>query len=276
MTERQILYTLTNWTLLIVGLANLCIGTLAAYHQAVGLAATALTAGLVLLFSATIDRFESLKGLGVEAKTRQLNQKIEQADEALTHLKLLAELTCSTLIDLNSKIGRWSVSPTPAQAEEVAQRVRSILEGLGSDSATVRSALEPWALMACHDLAVAITRPVKIAADAELQRIEQNRAGLARAISPEDPAYIRWKTERTSAYEFQQRFTRIYEIALREYPERVLALFENAPVALSDMIGPVRTKAQRFAPDMRALRDTLKMQNREAWFREIEEFQKTQ
>ena len=59
----------------------------------------------------TIDQFESLKGLGVEAKTRQLDQKSEQAADALKRLKELPELTGAPLVDLNSKMGRWGSAP---------------------------------------------------------------------------------------------------------------------------------------------------------------------
>ncbi|CAE6814036.1 hypothetical protein R69746_05750 [Paraburkholderia aspalathi] len=79
----QTLYWLTNWSLFAAGLFNLYVGTRSAFDIHVAGAATSLTAGLVLLFAATIDRFESLKGLGIEAKTRQLDQKISEADEAL-------------------------------------------------------------------------------------------------------------------------------------------------------------------------------------------------
>ena len=76
--QKSLLFGLTNWGLFAAWSVNLGVGTWSALHGGVALAATSLTAGLVLLFAATIDRFELLKGLGVEAKTRQLDQKIEQ------------------------------------------------------------------------------------------------------------------------------------------------------------------------------------------------------
>src|SRR6266480_7887150 len=93
---QRVLYGLTNWGLLIAGLVNLGVGTLSALRGNVGIAATSLTAGLVLLFAATIDRFELLKGLGIEARTRKLDERIERADEALRRLRELAELTTDT------------------------------------------------------------------------------------------------------------------------------------------------------------------------------------
>lgn len=77
------------------------------------------------MFAATIDRFESLEGLGVEAKTRQLDRKIEQADEALRRLEELAELTGAALVDPSSKMGRWDSAPSPRAAYALVQKVRS-------------------------------------------------------------------------------------------------------------------------------------------------------
>ena len=114
--HKLLLYGLTNWGLFCAGGVNLAVGTWSAFNGQTAIAATSLTAGLVLLFAATIDRFESLKGLGIEAKTRQLDQKIEQADDALERLKELAELTGATFVDLSSKMGRWDSAPSSREA----------------------------------------------------------------------------------------------------------------------------------------------------------------
>lgn len=108
---RQLLYGLTNWSLFAAGVVNLAVGTWHVAHSNTSIAATSLAAGLALLFAATIDRFESIKGLGIEAKTRKLDEKIEQADEALRKLRQLAEITGETLVDLHSKMGRWDSAP---------------------------------------------------------------------------------------------------------------------------------------------------------------------
>ena len=107
--HKKILYGLTNWGLFIAGAINLGVGTWSAFSGNVAIAGTSLTAGLILLFAATIDRFESLKGLGVEAKTRQLDQKIEQTEVALRKVKELTELVAAPLMVMTSTIDRKSV-----------------------------------------------------------------------------------------------------------------------------------------------------------------------
>src|ERR1700722_5105259 len=89
----QFLYGATNWILFLTGAVNLLLGTIGAARADVSLAAISLTAGLILILAATIERFELLQGLGMKAQTRQLDEKLEQADDALAQLRGLAELT---------------------------------------------------------------------------------------------------------------------------------------------------------------------------------------
>ncbi|MNY77583.1 hypothetical protein D3C86_2175410 [compost metagenome] len=77
MTARSIQVALIDLVLTIFGLAVLGLGVFAVYRENLGLASTALAAGLILLFAATIHRFELLKGLGMEAKTRKLDETID-------------------------------------------------------------------------------------------------------------------------------------------------------------------------------------------------------
>lgn len=142
--HRLVLHEFTNWILFVAGIVNLGVGTWFAAQGDAAIAATSLTAGLVLLFAATIDRFESLKGLGIEAKTRKLNEKIEQADEALHRLRQLAELTSIELVDINSKMGRWDSAPSPRESLALVERVSSTLQALGSEPTAIATALQPW------------------------------------------------------------------------------------------------------------------------------------
>lgn len=96
--HHRILYGLANWTLFVAGVVNLVIGTWSAANSDAAIAATCLAAGLILLFAATIDRFESLKGLGIEAKTRKFDEKIVQADVTLRGVRKLTELSGSALL----------------------------------------------------------------------------------------------------------------------------------------------------------------------------------
>lgn len=264
---RRLLYGLTNWGLFLAGIVNLGVGTWSALNSDAAIAATSLTAGLVLLFAATIDRFESLKGLGIEAKTRKLDEKIEQADEALRKLRRLAELTGGALIDMNSKMGRWGVVPRPRESLALAERVRTIMGALGSEPAAIAEALRPWARITCRDLVAAVTEPLNHLLREKVEELEQRRQHMR----PGDPDYssLAAQINAGSAY-MNELLGKVYLWELDDYPESFLALFENVPYLTDDELSPFREKAKSFAADMNTLKRSMSLQNAEAWMRELE------
>lgn len=267
--HRRVLYALTNWALFMAGLINLAVGTWSAVKSDATIAVTSLTAGLVLLFAATIDRFESLKGLGIEAKTRQLDRKLEQADEALRKLRELTELTGAALVDLNSKVGRWSSPSAPRDAFDLAQRVRSIMQSLGSEKAAIATALTPWARILCHDLATAVAAPVTRAINERMMTLDREMSAIPQPIAPANPDFQRIVAARKVTGDYIQRLRKVHQFELHDYPERFMEMLSDVPLP-AEVVAPVREKAERFGPQMLVLRETMSPPNPEAWFDEIE------
>lgn len=268
---KRLLYELTNWSFFAAGLVNLGIGTWCAVNDDVAIAATSLTAGLVLLFAATIDRFESVKGLGVEAKTRQLDEKIEQADDALRRLKELTEITGGALIDLNSKMGRWDSAPPPRATYALAQKVRSIMESLGSDAHAVESVLKPWLRSMCGDLAAALVAPMQELLRTQIRELENQRSAIPSPLRPDDPDLLRTNAAIRDGSAYRERLNKSWKFELDEYPERFVQLFDDVPLVPPELVSPIRAKALAFAPAMVELREELKLSNPELWFAEIEQ-----
>lgn len=270
--HRRLLYGLTNWSLFVAGMVNLGVGTWSAAQGDAAIAATSLTAGLVLLFAATIDRFESLKGLGIEAKTRKLDEKIEQADEALRRLRQLAELTGAALVDMNSKMGRWDSAPSPREALALAERVRSIMQALGSEPPAIATALRPWARILCHDLAAAFIAPLHKSITDKIQGLENLRQATPPPMDPNDTELLRLTGEINVGHAYiAERLGKIHQFDLDDYPERFLALFENVPYLTNGDLLPFRERAERFATDMTSLKRSMSLPNAETWMRELEE-----
>lgn len=255
------LYWLTNWGLFGAGAANLYVGTRSAIDTHVASAATSLTAGLVLLFAATIDRFESLKGLGIEAKTRQLDQKISEADEALGRLRELTELTGTAILDIGSKMGRWDSALTPREAYDLAQKVKSIMEALGSDQSVLRFALRTWVRMTCLDLATAITVPLRIAVAHELN--ELRKGGIQN-----NPA----RTDELQT--FLERLNQLGSYEIEDYPDRFKRLLDNSPAVAGDITDVVKNEAAQYAAEMSKLREDLCFADPEACLDRIEKGRK--
>lgn len=136
----------------------------------------AIAAGIVLILIGTIDRFESVKGLGVEAKLRTVDAKIAEADKILARVRNLAELTGSQIIALAAKVGRMGTSPTIAELTDIAESVKENLQQAGSSSERISQALKPWARTTALDLARRLFIPIQHALIARRDAVhaEQN------------------------------------------------------------------------------------------------------
>lgn len=172
--------------MLLVGLVNLCAGTWATCINDTALAATALSAGLVFLLTATINRFEFFKGWGIEAKTRQLHQKIHQADDALQRLRELTETIVAVLINLNSKTGRWNLSPTPRDTIDLSKRLQHVMKKLGSDDVIINKTLYPWAKMLCLDMTLIQIKPLQLLVDEKLEKLKTEKQNFKEQSSSDD------------------------------------------------------------------------------------------
>jgi hypothetical protein len=133
-----------NAGLLLAGLFNLGLGCFKAFAGDQSMAISSLTAGLLLLLASTIDRFELLKGFGIEAKTRALDKALSEAGVTLDQLRHLAEITSRSIISLTSTAGRWDSAPTIRSMTATVDDVRATLQKLNADPAKIREILQPW------------------------------------------------------------------------------------------------------------------------------------
>lgn len=263
---RRIRYEVADGALLVAGLANLAVGTFAAFHDSAAIAATSLAAGLVLLFASTIDRFESLKGLGIEAKTKQLDQKIIQADEALRRLREMTEITGAALIDLNSKMGRWDSTPGPRESIALAGRVRQIMKNLGSSEEMIASVLRPWAKTLCFDMALVQVRELGKLLQARLDALESERQKIKQPINPDDPLFNQLTSKISAIREFQaSRLNNMHRLELEDYPQKFMEIFDDVPVVQASKVDQLRIAAARFASGMSSLRESRLLRDSELW-----------
>ena len=269
--QRRMLYGITNWALLAAGLANLAVGTWSAFNASAAIAATSLTAGLVLLFAATIDRFESLKGLGIEAKTKQLDSKIVQADEALRRLREMTEITGAALVDLNSKMGRFDSAPGLRESLALADRVRSIMTALGSQPSTIHAALYPWARVLCFDMAQVHANRLDVIVRERVQALEAEQQRVPQPLKPDDPIFTGLSARIASLLEYQtSRLRNLHRLTLDDYPDKFIRLFDEIPQVETFRIAPLRDRATQFASGMRSLRDARTLPDPELWITELD------
>lgn len=154
---RASLFSVTRFVclcLVLVGTLILGRGVWAAYTaQPISDVSGLLGAGLVLLLAGTIDRFETLKGLGFEAKTREIKRQLSEAGELVDQLRELSTMAFANLIKQSALAGRWGSAPTFGEQYKFAMQARDKLGELEVDSATVKECLKPWVDMVLWDWA---------------------------------------------------------------------------------------------------------------------------
>ncbi len=268
--KRQIINNITNWAFLLIGLVNLVVGTLAAVRGDVAVSTTSLTAGLILLFAATVDRFESLKGLGIEAKTRQLDKKISEADEALQRLRELTELTGKVLVDFNSKMGRIGAAPSTRESINLAAHVRQLMKGIGSTDEVINHAMRPWAKMLCFDMARAQTRELTSLLHEKSSEF-QSELQKAKKSNADDSKIAILNGSALSVKEFLElRMRKFHLLDLEDYPDAFLKVIDEAPFIDEQTRLKIRSASEKFLPGMLELRTKQRLSDAEMWIKELD------
>ncbi|AZR22667.1 hypothetical protein [Xanthomonas vasicola] len=116
-------YLIVNAALGLAGFVCLVMGTLSAIRIETTAALALLGTGIALLFASTIERFESIKGLGIEAKQRQLDATLVQAEVILARIKEIAEIVGGNLLDLQLKSGYINDVPRAETLYELLQKI---------------------------------------------------------------------------------------------------------------------------------------------------------
>ncbi|MGJ7499740.1 hypothetical protein ACSFBF_05205 [Variovorax sp. ZT5P49] len=253
--------TIVDCALTFLGLAILSLGAWAVWRENLGLAGTALGGGLVLLFAATIHRFESLKGLGMEAKTRELKASIDQAEVLTDQLKELVNFVGTNLVVLTSSMGRWTDAPPIMDAYQLSRRVKSMLEKANSDEKTIREALMPWAKTVAFDAVSAMNHEIGIDVRKSMTALQHQ---LVRPSA--DNTEVRTRIATIETY-LTRRPQGADKWSLGEIAEEVGRLPEIAPELSDARRAELRSKAAAVQEQLRYLAEHLDFKDLEFWAR---------
>lgn len=257
---------LASAAMLFAGVANLAIGTYLIFLKEPATATAALAAGLLLVLAATIDRFESLKGLGLEAKTRKLDDKIAQADEVLSKLRALAELTCAAAIRADSKVGRLGVAPAIRDAYSVVVTARSVLESLGSSAASMGEVLRPFKDVMAFDAAEFCTSVLHREV-AEIIAPRQRELNERRAGGVDDPIIGRLETELVGMRNFDAALGGVLtgSPSIEQIQQRLLQLEAQANLVHPEVFNIAASTIRPWLPRLRRLLETGELEEIDVW-----------
>lgn len=269
---RAFLFDAVSVVLFIAGIVNVVAGCIAAFEPNATGAAIFFGVALVLLFAATIDRFETLKGLGVEAKTRRLERTISEAEDALVQVRELANLTCQSLVTLYSKVGRTDVAPTISELYDILQTVRSRLLELKASPEAISQALRPGSRVILFEWALMLAEPMKVLINVrnnELQ--EKRRLHFRDPVKANDPDYQALHGELSSLSAHLHEIGKFYLWELEDYPDKLISWLERAPVD-EEQKREIVSRVATYSDDVECLKRSGILPMPRRWVNEIADF----
>ena len=264
-------HKLVDGALGIAGLVNLALGSWRMFTGDQMLSVAGLTAGLILLLASTVDRFEFLKGLGIEAKTRELDRKIDAAEEILAKVNKVAQIFSPAILELTAKAGRWDSGTPPRDAYNLSRGVKELLELVGASPADVRAALQTWARFAAIDLGFHLMRTFDRALQPSIQAVEARMQAFPRPIDAADPAYVAANEELAALRRYQESMRDIGTWKLDDFKASLKAVLDARPASLPlEVLGEFSSGIARWSPELRHLASHLDYRNPDAWITTLE------
>ncbi|KVE03641.1 hypothetical protein WS65_21525 [Burkholderia anthina] len=150
----------------------------------------AFTVGILLLLLSQFERFESVKGFGIEAKVRQLDSKIREADQINATLKSLTASLAQLAFEMMSRIGRLRGPIGRKESLELEESLLQQMRDAGIADVDIARAVLPVRQIVALD----ILRPAINEVDKHLTRWElaarKRLEAVRQPIAMTDPEYI--------------------------------------------------------------------------------------
>lgn len=211
--------------------AFLLIGAWLAIIDKTASAATSAGFGMILLFLANLDRIEYFKGFGLEAKTRELDKKINEANHVLDELKRLSHLSGSILLDTVCRGGRLDSHIGAKRSYQLMHEIGAQLRGVGVDEASVQASLEPWIKFTAFDITMEAVKELR----AEFYRLKKGAS----------------EEQRPQVELFDKELSTIHLVRIGDLPALIDRLLKSAPLLDAGRLEAIRTAAAPWIEELR-------------------------
>ncbi|MBW3513074.1 hypothetical protein [Janthinobacterium sp. NKUCC06_STL] len=266
-------FSLERLFLFLTSISISAIATYLAINDNTSGAATCYVAGMLFLVFSNIDRFTSFKGLGFEANTRELDNKIKEADAIIKQLKSLSTFASRAVVDLTNKTGRFGGAIKSKERYQYTMEVREHLEEMGVEKSEIRQTLSSWIFYSTFDLMHYIiydhhggTLGIRKMAEThrqELQNIlmenclinDPMQAAKREETSPKIAQIDAWLSECTAiaknAYDF--------------HPDAITKLLENVYWLPPQEKQKIIDRARPIIEEIASIRENLKYKDLDSW-----------
>ncbi|MDA8453097.1 hypothetical protein M4R23_25485, partial [Acidovorax sp. GBBC 3332] len=207
-----------------------------------------------------IDRFESIKGLGIEAKTRQLDTTIDKAEIALNQLRELTNLAGATLLRLHSGVGRLDAPPTAIESQQLAMQIRRILQAIGASEQSVKEAMGPWLRVTATDVFFWLYGEMEELLRGKRQTLE-NSLHLA---PPQSTGDISIRLEKLNGFMWETVQREVFSDH-ETVPQELMKLVADVPEITEDERREFLWKAEKGASELRNLFEKYEFADAQFW-----------
>lgn len=229
-------------------------------HSALGLC------GSIMFFMASmLDKFEFIKGLGIEAKTKSLDGKIKEANIALARIRSLAALTGEQIIFLTNRAGRLS-APSVKDNYEISQKIRQNLEELETSEARVRDVLSPWVKITIFDLCHKISRSLAAELSERRNEVESERYKLDPPYDDQSPSHVHLNERINTIARLTSKLDRLYDFGADEMWRRLGEYIVEAPELTQNAKDRVIGEYKSWESEVAFLLENYDLKNKIRWF----------
>jgi len=152
-------------------------------------ASLGFTVGLLLLLFSQFDRFELVKGFGIEAKIHQLDDKIEEADKINAALKSITGTLSQLAFELMSRIGRLNGPIGRKECLEIEDALLKQMRDAEISDDEIARAVEPIRGIVCFDILRPAVEEVQDRLSAWEKSINERWAKISQPINMSDHEY---------------------------------------------------------------------------------------
>lgn len=269
-------YTVTGVVSVAAGVTLIGTGVVDTFHQAMGAAATSIVLGALLFLVANADRFEQFKAFGLEAKTRKLDEKIDEADKALDRLRRLNEISGTALLRIANMVGTRFGRLDAATQLRLLGDIQNLMREMGSDASVIETAIQPMALTFCVKISTAFHSEITNALAAESVRLGSAAETLGETPGNETQiAELKRAQDEITQY-INSHGIQFHTFQIDEFPRVLLVIFDRFPTSLAascaEAMSRFKDEAELIAADMRALNRGGPIANERLWLPRLEAY----
>ena len=220
---------------------------------------------MVLYFAATIERFESLKGLGLEAKLIKLDLKIDEATILLNQIKMVGEITGKASLSMYAQAGRIAGPPAHTEMYDLLRKVHDSLSSMGSSQETIQSAMDPCIRVMQLDFCRAITKLATERIRKQMTALDEKRRGC----DAERSALISLEIEHLE--DVRTKILRGHGIEDSSFPAELAKLLRDPAIIGLVEAQEAAAELDRFTPMIQRFRSKGILTDPDEWFSRAKE-----